>query len=33
VIIFASLDRASNSASGHLTHYGVVALFVDQNGS
>jgi len=32
VIVFTSVDSVSNSASGHLTHYSVDSLFVDQNG-
>jgi len=33
VTVFTSVDRTSNSASGHLTHYSVDAFFVDQNRS
>jgi len=33
VTVFTSMDRASNSASGYLTHCSIIALFVDQNGS
>ena len=33
VTVFTSVDRASNSASGCLNRYSVIALLVDQNGS